>query len=217
VSFYDEHHRALQDDFDSRALADTLQAITVQPELDAETAEFLTGREFFFLATVRADGFPTVSHKGGPAGFVKVLDPTTVAFPSYDGNGMFLSMGNIIATTKVGLLFIDFETPHRVRLHGEAAVSANDELLGEFPGAELIVRVAIAEQFVNCPRYIMKHARVAPSPYVPDHNGDAPTATWKKIEGMSAVLPPADAERVAAEGEQISIAEYEARRQSGIA
>lgn len=217
MSFFDEHHRALQDDFDSRALADTLQAITVQPELDADTAEFLTGREFFFLATVRADGFPTVSHKGGPAGFVKVLDPTTVAFPSYDGNGMFLSMGNIIANAKVGLLFIDFETPHRVRLHGEAAVSADDELLGEFPGAELIVRVAITEQFVNCPRYIVKHARVAPSPYVPDDNGDAPTATWKKIDGMCAVLPTAEAERVAAEGEQISIAEYEARRQSGIA
>ena len=208
MSFYDEHHRALQDHFDSRALADTLQAITVQPELDDDTADFLAGREFFFLTTVRADGFPTVSHKGGPAGFVKVLDPTTVAFPSYDGNGMFLSMGNITATAKVGLLFIDFEAPHRVRLHGEATVSA---------GAELIVRVAITEHFVNCPRYIVKHTRVAPSPYIPDDNGDAPIATWKKIDGMSAVLPPADAERVNAERAQISIDEYEARRRNGTA
>ncbi len=208
MSFYDEHHRALQDHFDSRALADTLQATIVQPELDDNTAEFLTDREFFFLTTVRADGFPTVSHKGGPAGFVKVLDPTTVAFPSYDGNGMFLSMGNITATAKVGLLFIDFEAPHRVRLHGEATVSA---------GAELIVRVAITEHFVNCPRYIVKHTRVAPSPYIPDDNGDAPIATWKKIDGMSAVLPPADAERVNAERAQISIDEYEARRRNGTA
>ena len=208
MSFYDEHHRALQDHFDSRALADTLQAITVQPELDDDTADFLAGREFFFLTTVRADGFPTVSHKGGPAGFVKVLDPTTVAFPSYDGNGMFLSMGNITATAKVGLLFIDFEAPHRVRLHGEATVSA---------GAELIVRVAITEHFVNCPRYIVKHTRVAPSAYIPDDNGDAPIATWKKIDGMSAVLPPADAERVNAERAQISIDEYEARRRNGTA
>ena len=208
MSFYDEHHRALQDHFDSRALADTLQATIVQPELDDNTAEFLTDREFFFLTTVRADGFPTVSHKGGPAGFVKVLDPTTVAFPSYDGNGMFLSMGNITATAKVGLLFIDFEAPHRVRLHGEATVSA---------GAELIVRVAITEHFVNCPRYIVKHTRVAPSAYIPDDNGDAPIATWKKIDGMSAVLPPADAERVNAERAQISIDEYEARRRNGTA
>ena len=194
VSFYDEHHRTLQDHFDSRALADTLQAITVQPELDTDTAEFLTGREFFFLTTVRADGFPTVSHKGGPPGFVKVLDPTTVAFPNYDGNGMFLSMGNIAATAKVGLLFIDFEIPHRVRLHGEATVSADDELLGEFPGAELIVRVAITEQFVNCPLH--RETRSCRSVALrPDDNGDAPTATWKKIDGMSAVLPPADAER----------------------
>ena len=208
MSFYDEHHRALQDHFDSRALADTLQATIVQPELDDNTAEFLTDREFFFLTTVRADGFPTVSHKGGPAGFVKVLDSATIAFPSYDGNGMFLSMGNITATAKVGLLFIDFEAPHRVRLHGEATVSA---------GAELIVRVAITEHFVNCPRYIVKHTRVAPSPYIPDDNGDAPIATWKKIDGMSAVLPPADAERVNAERAQISIDEYEARRRNGTA
>ncbi len=208
MSFYDEHHRALQDHFDSRALADTLQATIVQPELDDNTAEFLTDREFFFLTTVRADGFPTVSHKGGPAGFVKVLDSATIAFPSYDGNGMFLSMGNITATAKVGLLFIDFEAPHRVRLHGEATVSA---------GAELIVRVAITEHFVNCPRYIVKHTRVAPSAYIPDDNGDAPIATWKKIDGMSAVLPPADAERVNAERAQISIDEYEARRRNGTA
>ncbi|MEO0492431.1 MAG: pyridoxamine 5'-phosphate oxidase family protein [Actinomycetota bacterium] len=183
--------------------------------MDDEAVEFITSREFFFLTTVRADGFPTVSHKGGPAGFVKVLDPTTIAFPSYDGNGMFLSMGNIAATAKVGLLFIDFETPHRIRIHGEATVSADDELLAEFPGAELVVRVAITEQFVNCPRYIVKHQRVGASPYVPDEHGEAPTATWKKIEGMSAVLPPAAAERVEAEGEQISIVEYDERRRRG--
>lgn len=217
MSFYDEHHRELQDQFESRALADTLQAITVQPQIDDDVAEFITSREFFFLTTVRADGFPTVSHKGGPAGFVRVLDPQTLAFPSYDGNGMFLSMGNIAATAKVGLLFIDFETPHRIRIHGEASVSADDELLAEFPGADLVVRVAITEQFVNCPRYIVKHERVDASPYTPDEQGEAPTPAWKKIEGMSAVLPPADAERVEAEGEQISIVEYDERRRSGTA
>ena len=217
MSFYDEHHRELQDHFESRALADTLQAITVQPRIDDDVAEFITSREFFFLTTVRADGFPTVSHKGGPAGFVRVLDPQTLAFPSYDGNGMFLSMGNIAATAKVGMLFIDFETPHRIRIHGEATVSADDELLAEFPGADLVVRVAITEQFVNCPRYIVKHERVAASPYTPDAQGDAPTPAWKTIEGMSAVLPPADAERVEAEGEQISITEYEERRRRGTA
>lgn len=217
MSFYDEHHRELQDHFESRALADTLQAITVQPQIDDDVAEFITSREFFFLTTVRADGFPTVSHKGGPAGFVKVLDPQTLAFPSYDGNGMFLSMGNIAATAKVGLLFIDFETPHRIRIHGEATLSADDELLADFPGADLVVRVAITEQFVNCPRYIVKHERVDASPYTPDDQGEAPLPAWKKIEGMSAVLPPADAERVEAEGEQISIVEYDERRRSGTA
>ena len=88
MSFYDEHHRALQDHFDSRALADTLQAITVQPELDDDTADFLAGREFFFLTTVRADGFPTVSHKGGPAGFAKGTAKVSLAD---DGGATILS------------------------------------------------------------------------------------------------------------------------------
>jgi uncharacterized protein YecE (DUF72 family) len=67
---------------------------------------------------VDGSGQPTCSYRGGDPGFVKVVEPGTIAFPSYDGNGMFLSMGNIRATAKVGLLFIDFETPHRLRVQG---------------------------------------------------------------------------------------------------
>lgn len=206
--FYDDHHRELQDRFESRVLADSLEAMIIRPELDDAAADFIAAREFFFLSTVTADGQPTVSHKGGAAGFVKVLDPQTLAFPSYNGNGMFFSMGNIAATAKIGMLFIDFETPHRVRVHADATVDAADPLLADFPGAELVVRAAIADTFVNCPRYIVRHERVEPSRYVPDANGDAPSPGWKKIEGMSSILPPAEAARVDAEGETISMEEY---------
>jgi predicted pyridoxine 5'-phosphate oxidase superfamily flavin-nucleotide-binding protein len=207
-SFYDEHHRELQDRFESRALADSLEAMIVQPQLDGPAAEFISSREFFFLSTVTTDGQPTVSHKGGAPGFVKVLDPQTLAFPSFDGNGMFFSMGNITATAKIGMLFIDFETPHRVRVHADATVDPDDALLVDFPGAQLVVRASITDTFVNCPRYIVKHERVEASRYVPDMNGDAPSPAWKKIDGMAALLPSADAAKVMAEGETISVEEY---------
>ena len=214
-AFYADHHRHLQDRFESRPLADTLEALIVRPTLDDEATAFIESREFFFLSTVRADGQPTVSHKGGPTGFVRVLDPATLAFPGYDGNGMFLSMGNIAATAKIGMLFIDFETPHRLRVHADATVDADDPLLAAFPGAQLVVRAAITETFVNCPRYIVRHERVEASPYVPDADGVAPDPAWKKIEGMSSVLPPAVAARVDAAGEAISIEEYAERLARG--
>jgi len=205
---YDEHHRELQDRFDSRVLADSLEAMIVQPQLDESSAEFISSCEFFFLSTVTADGQPTVSHKGGPPGFVRVLDPRTLVFPSYDGNGMFFSMGNIAATAKIGMLFIDFGTPHRLRLHAEASVDPADALLVEFPGAQLVVRASITDTFVNCPRYIVKHERVEASRYVPDADGNAPIPAWKKIDGMAPLLPPDDAARVEREGETISLEEY---------
>jgi predicted pyridoxine 5'-phosphate oxidase superfamily flavin-nucleotide-binding protein len=109
MTMFGETHRGLQDEFDSRTLADTLEAVIVHPQLDEEAVAFIESRAFFFLSTVNADGQPTVSHKGGAPGFVRVVDPETIVFPSYDGNGMFLSMGNIAAGAKIGMLFIDFE------------------------------------------------------------------------------------------------------------
>ncbi len=208
MSFYDEHHLELQERFQSRDLASALEFAIVHRSLDEEAIDFIGRREFFFLTTVRPDGQPTVSHKGGPPGFVKVVDPTTLVFPSYDGNGMFLSMGNIAATTKIGMLFIDFETPHRVRVHADATVSADDPLLEEFPGAQMLVRANITESFINCPRYIAKHERLAASPYVPDTDGDAPLPAWKKMSDIRPFLPPGDQQRAAAAGPGLTIKEY---------
>ena len=208
MSIYDEHHIGLQEQFESRDLAVALEFALVQPELDDEATAFIESREFFFLSTVRADGQPTVSHKGGAAGFVRVIDPTTIAFPSYDGNGMFLSMGNIEATAKIGMLFIDFERPNRVRVHADATVHANDPMLADFPGAQLLVRATITESFINCPRYIVKHMRVEASNYVPDADGNAPLASWKKVNDIKPFLRPQDQQRVDASGESLTMEEY---------
>ncbi|MEM9518706.1 MAG: pyridoxamine 5'-phosphate oxidase family protein [Actinomycetota bacterium] len=211
MTFYDESHIELQEQFESRDLATAMEFSIIQPQLDERAISFIEEREFFFLSTVRPDGQPTVSHKGGPKGFVKVVDPTTLVFPSYDGNGMFLSMGNIHAgdePAKIGMLFIDFETPHRVRVHADATVSADDPLIETFPGAQLLVRATIADSFINCPRYIVKHERVEPSRYVPDENGDAPTASWKQVDALQPFLRPADQQRVADEGVTITVEEY---------
>lgn len=208
MSLFDEHHRDLQDRFDSRQLADVLEAVTVQPQLDDEAQAFITSRAFFFLSTVNAAGHPTVSHKGGAPGFVRVLDPTTIAFPSYDGNGMFLSMGNIVGDGRIGMLFMDFDTPHRVRVHALATVSDDDPLLAEYPGADLVVRATVTDAFINCPRYITKQAPVEASRYVPDEQGHAPLPAWKRIDLLQPFLPERFQGRAEDEGGTITAEEY---------
>jgi predicted pyridoxine 5'-phosphate oxidase superfamily flavin-nucleotide-binding protein len=206
--FYSDDHRSFQDRFDSRALADTLAAVTVQPALDDDAIEFIGSRSFFFLSTVDAHGHPTVSHKGGAPGFVRVVDPTTLAFPSYDGNGMFLSMGNIAGDGRIGLLFMDFESPHRLRVHARATVSAEDPLMAEYPGADLVVRATVIDSFINCPRYITPRGSTEPSVNVPDEAGDAPLADWQRIDLLQDVLPERHQGRAADEGGTIGIDEY---------
>ena len=174
-SFYGEQHRALQDEFDSRQLADVLEAVIVQPEIDDEAKAFIESRSFFFLSTVNSEGHPTVSYKGGAAGFVRVIDRSTIVFPSYDGNGMFLSMGNIAGDPRIGLLFMDFERPHRIRAHAHAIVSRDDPLMRDYPGADLIVRADRQRgRSSTVPATSPPHAPNAESKYIPDSNGEAP-------------------------------------------
>ncbi len=211
MSIYTKAQRVLQDRFDSRRLADRLeQAIVTNRLSDAAHIAFIESRDFFFLSTVNESGEPTVSHKGGPTGFVRVLDERTLVFPGYDGNGMFLSMGNIAATGKIGLLFIDFETPNRVRVQATASVSDDDPLLAQFPGAQLLVRAHVDTAFVNCARYIHRHARLQTSRYVPDAAGNAPLASWKRIDVMQDVLPASDVGRAATAGGLMTGEDYNA-------
>jgi len=212
--FYSEDHRALQDQFDSRALADVLEGVIVRPEIDDEAKTFIESRSFFFLSTVNGEGHPTVSYKGGTPGFVRVIDPCTIVFPSYDGNGMFLSMGNIAGDGRIGLLFMDFDRPHRLRAHARATVSRDDPMMADYPGADMIVRATITDTFVNCPRYIAPHAH-GTSKYVPDATGDAPLPGWKKIDALQPFLPGRFQGLAQAEDDVITMEEYEERLKDG--
>lgn len=206
-NLYGPQHRALQADFETTNLADAVDSIIVVPEMTPEHQGFIASRDMFFLTTIDHRGFPSCSYKGGNPGFVTVVDSKTLAFPSYDGNGMFLSMGNIKQNNKVGLLFIDFETPHRVRVHGTASVSNSDPLLTKYHEAELIVRVEVTEAFVNCPRYIHHYTREKTNQYVPQKDCPTPLAQWKRIEPLQPVLDE-ETQALAAEQGLISPDEY---------
>jgi uncharacterized protein len=214
-SFYTQGQRATQDQFQTTRMADLLHQVIVHSDLqDAERA-FIESRDMFFLATVDGDGRPTCSYKGGDPGFVRVVDARTIAFPLYDGNGMFLSLGNIRTTAQVGMLFIDFEVPHRLRIQGTASVDPADPLLSECPGADVLVRVAVSEIFVNCSRYVHRYQRVAASRYVPRPDCETPFAEWKRIDLVQEALPPRDAGKTERAGGTITVEEYEEKRAAG--
>jgi len=186
---YHEHSRALQDRYDTRRLADRLAETLQRTEFSYEDRAFIESRPMFFLATADAEGRPDCSYKGGLPGFVRVTGLAELAFPSYDGNGMFRSLGNAMANPHVGLLFLDFEQPRRLRVNGTASVSADDPLLGEFEGAQLLVRVRAEKIFPNCPRYIHRMQIVEMSPYAPCEGKVPPVPAWKTFPQFKEVLP----------------------------
>lgn len=216
MGFYTESQKALQAQFDSRKLADRVEQAIVTDQIVPELHQaFIESRDFFFLATVNAQGDPTVSHKGGGVGVVTVVDRYTLAFPTYDGNGMFLSMGNVAETGKIGLLFIDFETPNRVRVQATATISADDPLMAKYPGAQLLVRAKVEKVFLNCARLIHKYKRVSTSPYVPDKNGETPFPAWKRIDLVQDALPFKDSGKAMCDGGVITQEEYGAKLAAG--
>ena len=186
---YGPLHRSLQDRFDTRRLADNTEARVVLTEIPPEHKAFIESRDMFFLSTIDHQGRPTVSYKSGDPGFVRVLDSKTVAFPCYDGNSMFYSMGNLLGNQHVGMLFINFEKPHRLRLQGLATVHDNDPLLPEYPEAQLIVRVTVTEIFRNCPRYVHHYRKIEASKFVPRSTGETPIAPWKRVDDIQEALP----------------------------
>jgi len=186
---YHEGSRKLQDRFDSRRLADRLEEVTVHEELTPADVAFIEGASMFFLATADAEGWPDCSYKGGLPGFVRAVDPKTLAFPSYDGNGMFRSLGNTLVNDRVGMLFLDFERPRRIRVQGRASLHHDDGLLAAFEGAQLVVRIAIERIFPNCPRYIHKMQLVEHSVYAPQPGHQPPVPDWKKSDLYRDHLP----------------------------
>ena len=195
---YHDGQRRLQDRFDTRRLADRLDERFVQRRtIDADDRAFIERQDMFFIATADAEGRPDCSYKGGDPGFVRVLDERTIAFPLYDGNGMFLSAGNLLVNPNVGLLFVSFTDPKpkRLRLNGVASVADDDPLSAEYPGAQLVVRVEVREVFPNCPRYIHRYELVERSRFVPREGSEAPVPEWKGREWAQDVLPAGDPAR----------------------
>jgi predicted pyridoxine 5'-phosphate oxidase superfamily flavin-nucleotide-binding protein len=192
MGLYHEANRGLQDRFDTRRLADRIEERIVRDEIDADDRAFIEARDMFFIATTDEEGQPQCSYKGGDPGFVRVLDEHTLAFPVYDGNGMYLTTGNLLSTGNVGLLFIDFEGRKRLRLNGVASVDDADPLLSEYPEAQLVVRVRATEVFPNCPRYIHEYRLVKRSRFVPKSDCETPVPKWKQSEWAHDVLPESD-------------------------
>jgi predicted pyridoxine 5'-phosphate oxidase superfamily flavin-nucleotide-binding protein len=189
TGFYNEGSRRLQEAFDTRRLADRLESVTLRDVIDADDRAFIESMDMFFMATADEHGRPDCSYKGGEPGFVRVLDERTIAFPGYDGNGMFKSFGNLLVNPEVGLLFISFERQRRLRLNGTASVDLADPLLETWPGATLVVRVRARDVFPNCPRYIHRMELVERSRYVPEAGVEAAVPEWKTREWARDVLP----------------------------
>jgi predicted pyridoxine 5'-phosphate oxidase superfamily flavin-nucleotide-binding protein len=191
-SVYHGGSRELQDRFDTCRLADRIEERIVHETIDDDDRAFIEARDMFFLATADADGKPQCSYKGGEPGFVRVLDERTIAFPSYDGNGMYLSMGNALVNANVGLLFIDFEGRKRLRLNGVASVDLDDPLRTDWPEAQFVMRVQATEVFPNCPRYIHEYRLVKRSRFVPKTDCETPVPAWKQSEWAHDALPEND-------------------------
>jgi predicted pyridoxine 5'-phosphate oxidase superfamily flavin-nucleotide-binding protein len=196
VATYHEGSRQLQDRFDTRRLADRIdEKLVSRGTIDDSDREFIERCDMVFVATADAEGRPNCSYKGGEPGFVRVLDERTIALPSYDGNGMYLSMGNLLVNPHVGLLFINFEERKRLRLNGVASIAEDDPLLAEYPEAQFVVRVHADQVFPNCPRYIHHYRLVERSRFVPKAACETPVPAWKTREWSRDALSEQDPAR----------------------
>ncbi len=184
-------NRDLQDMFGSRALADKLVENLRRSEFTDADKAFIESLDYFFLATSDPVGRPDCSFKGGPPGFVRIVQPDLLVWPDYDGNGMFKSLGNIAINPSVGLLFMRMgDAPKRLRCNGRAEISFDDPLIETFPGAQGIVRMTPIDIFPNCPRYIPDPDAAKPSPFIPKE-GEAPVEPgWKNNPAWKDVVPP---------------------------
>lgn len=192
---FTESHRRLQRQFDTVRLADRIEERLCRDRITDEDRAYIERMDMFFLATADAAGHPNCSYKGGDPGFVRVLDPKTLVFPNYDGNGMYLSMGNTLENPHVGLLFVDFEQQKRLRLNGVARIEPTNSVGIPYREAQFVVRVTVREVFPNCPRYIHKMQLVERSRFVPRAAVETPVPNWKKTEWACDVLPASDAAR----------------------
>lgn len=129
--------------------------------ISAELAAFIARQNSAFLATANADGQPYIQHRGGPPGFLQVLDEHTIAFADFNGNRQYISSGNLADNPKAHLFLIDYATRQRVKLWGTARVVSDDKVLIErlMPAAypaksEQAILFTVLAWDANCPQHI---------------------------------------------------------------
>ena len=130
-------------------------------EIDDKLAAFLANTDSFFLATASADGQPYIQHRGGPKGFIKILDKTTIAFADYTGNRQYITQGNLSENPRAHIFIMDYAHRRRVKIWGEARVVDDDPALldslmpiGYRARPEQVVIFKIAAWDTNCPQHI---------------------------------------------------------------
>jgi len=130
-------------------------------EVDGELATFLAAQASMFLATASADGQPYIQHRGGPPGFIRILDPNTLAFADFSGNRQYITQGNLAENPKANIFLIDYAHRRRVKIWGEARVVEDDPALlqslmpqGYKARPEQVILFRISAWDTNCPQHI---------------------------------------------------------------
>jgi predicted pyridoxine 5'-phosphate oxidase superfamily flavin-nucleotide-binding protein len=191
-NLYGDSHRQLQRQFDTVRLADRIEERLFRTHINDDDRAFIESCDMFFIATADKAGRPNCSYKGGDPGFVRVLDKTSLIFPNYDGNGMFLTTGNVLENPHVGLLFIDFARRKRLRLNGRASIAPAEAADPPYPESQFVVKVVAEQVFPNCPRYIHQMQLVERSGFVPRRAVATPVPAWKQSDWACDVLPEGD-------------------------
>ncbi len=188
-SFYHDGSRRIQRRFGTERLAAHLAERYVLTELESEHAGWVRGADTVFVATVDPRGRPECSYKGGLPGFIQVPDPRTLEIPSYDGNGMYRTVGNVAAEAWVGLLFLFPALPAKLRVNGRCEVVTDPAVLARHTGAEAVLRVGVRQVFENCPRYLHDPGTGEHSVHCPRPDYRPPEPDWKQKDEYDGLLP----------------------------
>jgi predicted pyridoxine 5'-phosphate oxidase superfamily flavin-nucleotide-binding protein len=187
--FYHDASRALQDRFGTEELAAHLSRRYVLTELQADHVDWIRQADAVYVATVDPRGRPDCSYKGGLPGFVQVPDRRTLEIPSYDGNGMYRTLGNAAGGAWAGLLFLFPDVPAKLRVNGVCQVLTEAAAVHRHTGAEAVLRVDIREVFENCPRYLHDVGSGEHSAHCPRPDYRPPEPAWKQKPEYRGLLP----------------------------
>ena len=190
--FYGPGSRYLQERAGTRRLADHLAGRYVLDALEPAHVAWVLAADSVFVSTVAHDGQPEVSYKGGLPGFVQVPDPRTLEIPSFDGNGMFRTLGNARDHGRLGLLFLVEEPRAKLRIHASAEVAMDAPTLARHRGAQVVLRAHVSAVFENCPRYLHDRAAGTHSADCPRPSHTPPTPAWKLKREYEGLIPRPD-------------------------